>query len=383
MAFCARSLSSVKAVKALPRSFLIQAACFHQKAHTATYGGRHTVSMIPADGIGPALMKGTQEMFRSAGVPIDFESVDLAESNSSEDVDPIEDVITSVKRNGVALKGNWITREGVGEDMSYNVQLRHKLDLYANVVTCKSFPTIETRHEGVDIAIVRENTEGEYSHLEHENVDGVIEMMKIITEEKSERIADFAFKYAREHGRKKVTAVHKANIMKMSDGLFLNTCHRISKLYPDIEFNDMIIDNCAMQIVSKPNQFDVMVMPNLYGNVITNIAAALVGGPGIPPGANYGSDYAVFESGTRNSGKEIQNDNIANPISFLLASTSMLRHLALDTYASLIENAIKNIVVNKTARTPDIGGNTSTTDFFLILEQEIETMRSKKRMNRR
>lgn len=339
--------------------------------------------MIPADGIGPALMKGTQEMFRSAGVPIDFESVDLAESNSSEDVDPIEDVITSVKRNGVALKGNWITREGVGEDMSYNVQLRHKLDLYANVVTCKSFPTIETRHEGVDIAIVRENTEGEYSHLEHENVDGVIEMMKIITEEKSERIADFAFKYAREHGRKKVTAVHKANIMKMSDGLFLNTCHRISKLYPDIEFNDMIIDNCAMQIVSKPNQFDVMVMPNLYGNVITNIAAALVGGPGIPPGANYGSDYAVFESGTRNSGKEIQNDNIANPISFLLASTSMLRHLALDTYASLIENAIKNIVVNKTARTPDIGGNTSTTDFFLILEQEIETMRSKKRMNRR
>lgn len=339
--------------------------------------------MIPADGIGPALMKGTQEMFRSAGVPIDFESVDLAESNSSEDVDPIEDVITSVKRNGVALKGNWITREGVGEDMSYNVQLRHKLDLYANVVTCKSFPTIETRHEGVDIAIVRENTEGEYSHLEHENVDGVVEMMKIITEEKSERIADFAFKYAREHGRKKVTAVHKANIMKMSDGLFLNTCHRISKLYPDIEFNDMIIDNCAMQIVSKPNQFDVMVMPNLYGNVITNIAAALVGGPGIPPGANYGSDYAVFESGTRNSGKEIQNDNIANPISFLLASTSMLRHLALDTYASLIENAIKNIVVNKTARTPDIGGNTSTTDFFLILEQEIETMRSKKRMNRR
>lgn len=338
------------------------------------------MTMLPGDGIGPQLMQGTQEVFKSAGVPIDFEIINLKAADTEDSSESIEDAITSVQRNGVALKGNWISPQGrnLGE-MSYNVQLRRKLDLFANVVMCKSFPTIETRHKDVNIIIVRENTEGEYSHLEHENVSGVIEMMKIVTEEKSERIAHFAFQFAKDNNRKKVTAIHKANIMKMSDGLFLNTCRKVSQLYPDIEFKDMIIDNCAMQLVSNPKQFDVMVMPNLYGNVITNIAAALIGGPGIPPGSNYGGEYAVFETGTRNSGKAIANMNIANPMSFILAGTNMLRHLGLAMYSSVIETAITNIVTSGRARTPDIGGTTTTSQFFEILEQEIESMRSQRK----
>ncbi len=376
MAFFVKYMAAMKRPPAISFPTLFKAARFHGRAPVATYGGRHTVTMLPADGIGPQLMKGTQKVFRSAGVPIDFENVELSADGGETG---IEDAITSIQRNGVGIKGNWVTTEGIGEDISYNVQLRHKLDLFANVVTCKSFPTVVTRHNDVDVVIVRENTEGEYSHLEHENVDGVIEMMKIITEERSERIARFAFEYAIEHGRKKVTCIHKANIMKMSDGLFLNTCRNMSKEFPDIEFNDMIIDNCAMQLVSNPKQFDVMVLPNLYGNVITNIAAALIGGPGIPPGANYGKEYAVFESGTRNSGKGITDKNIANPVSFLFASTNMLRHLGMNDYASLIDNAIVNVVTKGKARTADMGGSSSTTDFIHNLEREIENMRSTKR----
>ena len=373
-------LNRIKNFSSLWRPPVTQVVNFNSRAPTGTYGGRHTVTMLPGDGIGPQLMQGTQDVFKSAGVPIDFEEVNLKATDDEDCSETIEDAITSVQRNGVALKGNWLSPEGknMGE-MSYNVQLRHRLDLFANVVTCKSFPTIETRHKDVDIIIVRENTEGEYSHLEHENVSGVIEMMKIVTEEKSERIARFAFQFAKENNRKKVTAIHKANIMKMSDGLFLNTCRNVSKHYPDIEFKDMIIDNCAMQLVSNPTQFDVMVMPNLYGNVITNIAAALIGGPGIPPGSNFGGGYAVFETGTRNSGKAIANKNIANPISFLLAGTNMLRHLGLVIYASVIENAITNIVVSGRARTPDIGGTTTTSEFFEILEKEIESLRSRRK----
>ena len=269
-------------------NLLNQACSYYAKVPDATYGGRHTVTLIPAHGIGPALISGIETVFRSAGVPVDFEEAYLTGSTPEELQESFTDVRTSVKRNGTAIKGNWVTETGKIAGKSFNVALRHDLDLYANVVKCKSYPTVETRHENVDLVIVRENTEGEYSNLEHENVPGVVEMMKIITEDKSNRIAKFAFEYAKAHDRRKVTAVHKANIMKMSDGLFLSCCQEVSKSYPDIEFSDMIIDNCAMQMVSKPDQFDVMVMPNLYGNVVTSIAAALVGGPGIPPGENHG-----------------------------------------------------------------------------------------------
>lgn len=364
-----------EAQKLLQRKTATNLKCL-LSTHTmpATYGGRHTVTLIPADGIGPALIDGMCEVFGSAGVPVDFEVADITGETQEEVNASFNEVLMAVRRNGVAIKGNWAGRLGQA-NLSLNVALRHELDLYANVVHCKSVPNIITRHDNVDLVIVRENTEGEYSNLEHENVPGVIEMLKVVTEEKAQRIARFAFEYAKSSGRKKVTSIHKANIMKISDGLFLNTCREVSKEYPDIEFGDMIIDNCAMQLVSKPEQFDVMVMPNLYGNVITNIAAGLIGGPGIPSGANHGDDKHVYESGTRNSGQGIAHLNIANPMSIISASTSMLRFLGLQHQAETIDHCMESIVSSNKARTQDIGGTTSTTDFYKILMEEIELLR--------
>lgn len=231
---------------------------------------------------------------RAGGIPVDFEDVYLDSLN--EDVEKIEEAIIAVKRSGVALKGNIETRENSKNFKSRNVELRLRLDLFANVIHCKSQPGIRTRHKNIDLILIRQNTEGEYSCLEHENVKGVVESLKIITLKKSEEIARYAFDYAIKHNRRKVTAVHKANIMKLSDGLFLNTCKEVAKEYPSLEFDNMIIDNCSMQLVSNPNQFDVLLLPNLYGNILTNIACGLVGGPGITSGSNFGHDFAVFET---------------------------------------------------------------------------------------
>ena len=231
---------------------------------------------------------------RAGGIPVDFEDVYLDSMN--EDVEKIEEAITAIKRNGVALKGNIETRENSKHFKSRNVELRLRLNLFANVIHCKSQPGIKARHKDIDLILIRQNTEGEYSCLEHENVKGVVESLKIITRKKSEEIARYAFDYAVTHNRSKVTAVHKANIMKLSDGLFLNTCKEIAKEYPTLQFDNMIIDNCSMQLVSNPNQFDVLLLPNLYGNILTNIACGLVGGPGVTSGKNFGHEFAVFET---------------------------------------------------------------------------------------
>jgi isocitrate dehydrogenase (NAD+) len=209
--------------------------------------------------------------------------------------------------------------------------MRQQLDIYASVVLCKSLPGFPTRHDNVDFAIIRENTEGEYSGLEHQSFPGVVESLKVSTRAKAERICRFAFDFALKNDRKKVTCVHKANIMKLGDGLFLNTFRRVAKEYESsgITANDMIVDNTSMQLVAKPQQFDVMVMPNLYGAIVSNIGAALVGGPGIVPGCNVGRDYALFEPGCRHVAKDIMNTNKANPAAMILSATMMLRHLGL------------------------------------------------------
>uniref|UniRef100_A0A8B9YFU6 Isocitrate dehydrogenase [NAD] subunit, mitochondrial n=1 Tax=Bos mutus grunniens TaxID=30521 RepID=A0A8B9YFU6_BOSMU len=245
---------------------------------------------------------------------------------------------------------------------SRNNILRTSLDLYANVIHCKSLPGVVTRHRDIDILIVRENTEGEYSSLEHESVAGVVESLKIITKAKSLRIAEYAFQLAQESGRKKVTAVHKANIMKLGDGLFLQCCREVAARYPQITFENMIVDNTTMQLVSRPQQFDVMVMPNLYGNIVNNVCAGLVGGPGLVAGANYGHVYAVFETATRNTGKSIANKNIANPTATLLASCMMLDHLKLHSYATSIRKAVLASMDNENMHTPDIGGQGTTSE---------------------
>jgi isocitrate dehydrogenase (NAD+) len=229
---------------------------------------------------------------------------------------------------------------------SWNVALRQELDIYASVVMIKNLPGYTTRHSNVDMCIIRENTEGEYSGLEHQSVPGVVESLKIVTKMKSERIAKFAFSFATANGRKKVTCIHKANIMKLADGLFRRTFQEVAKQYPQLETNDMIVDNTSMQAVSKPQQFDVLVMPNLYGSILSNIGAALVGGPGIIPGANMGREHAVFEPGCRHVGLDIQGRDQANPTAMILSATMMLRHLGLDDHAQRISQAVYDVIAD-------------------------------------
>uniref|UniRef100_A0AAX7VZF4 Isocitrate dehydrogenase [NAD] subunit, mitochondrial n=1 Tax=Astatotilapia calliptera TaxID=8154 RepID=A0AAX7VZF4_ASTCA len=318
-------------------------------APPARYGGRHTVTLIPGDGIGPELAKHVCELFRFCCVPVDFEVVNVDSTKTSED--DINNAIMAIRRNGVALKGNIETNHNLPPShKSRNSLLRTTLDLYASVMHSQSLPGVRTHHRNIDIITIRENTEGEYSSLEHESVPGVVECLKIITRTKSLRIADYAFRTAREKGRRRVTAIHKANIMSLGDGLFLECCKEVASGYPEITFNSMIVDNTTMQLVSRPQQFDVMVMPNLYGNVVSNVCAGLVGGPGLVPGANYGENYAVFETGTRNTGKSIANKNTANPTAMLLASCLLLDHLKLHGYASMIRKAILSTITDSQVR---------------------------------
>ncbi|XP_066526955.1 isocitrate dehydrogenase [NAD] subunit gamma, mitochondrial [Hoplias malabaricus] len=338
----------------------------------ARYGGRHTVTLIPGDGIGPELLNHVRELFRFSCVPVDFEVVNVNSSSTNED--EIHNAITAIRRNGVALKGNIETNHTLPPShKSRNNLLRTSLDLYANVMHCQSLPGVQTRYKNIDIIIIRENTEGEYSSLEHESVPGVVESLKIITRNNSLRIADYAFRLAREKGRRRVTAVHKANIMKLADGLFLQCCKEVASGYPDIAFDSMIVDNTTMQLVSKPNQFDVMVMPNLYGNVVSNVCAGLVGGPGLVPGANYGQDYAVFETATRNTGKSIAGRNIANPVAMLLASCLMLDHVKLHEYASMIRSAILSTMNEAQLHTADIGGQGTTSEVVQSVMRNIQS----------
>lgn len=330
------------------------------KIPIAKYGGRHTVTMLPGGGIGQELMNYVREIFRYAGVPVDFEVLDIdPNSESNEDLD---NAITSIKRNGVAIKGNIETKSEQVGIISRNVALRNELGLYVNVLHCKSYPGVRCHHKDVDLIVVRQNTEGEYAMLEHESVSGVVESLKIITVEASERLARFAFSFARNNGRKKVTTIHKANIMKLSDGCFLETSRRIAKEFPDIEHNDMIIDNTCMQLVAKPHQFDVLLTTNLYGSITSNVICGLIGGAGLYSGRNYGDHYAIFEPGTRNTGSTIAGKNICNPFAMLNSCVDMLNHLGHIQHAQAIQSAIYDTIVVDKIHTADLGGTASSTD---------------------
>ncbi|KAG5890105.1 hypothetical protein JTB14_005240 [Gonioctena quinquepunctata] len=295
----------------------------------ALYGGRNAVSMLPGGGIGPELMGYVKEVFNDENTELEY-------------------AITSIKRNGVAIKGNIETKSESAGVLSRNVAIRNELDLYVNILHCKSYPGVPARQKDIDIVIIRQNTEGEYAMLEHESVDGVVENLR--------------FEWAKTNGRKKITTIHKANIMKLSDGLFLETSKRIAKEYPEIEHNDMIIDNCCMQLVSKPHQFDVMIMTNLYGSIVSNVVCGLIGGAGLLSGKNYGDNYAVFEPGTRNTGTAIAGKNIANPIAMLSASVDMLKHLGHLQHANLIQRAIEKTICEDKIHTPDLGGTATSHD---------------------
>uniref|UniRef100_A0A8B9FQA6 Isocitrate dehydrogenase (NAD(+)) 3 non-catalytic subunit gamma n=1 Tax=Amazona collaria TaxID=241587 RepID=A0A8B9FQA6_9PSIT len=313
----------------------------------AKYGGRHTVTLIPGDGIGPELMLHVKEVFRWVLPP--FPSPPHWRRRVSwPPLPPGTPVCPWTSRRGVwarrRLRPTFTTPSWPSAATGSLTWVlwwgRTSLDLYANVIHCQSLPGVETRHRDIDILIVRENTEGEYSSLEHESVAGVVESLKIITAGRSRRIAHYAFRLARAAKRRSVTAVHKANIMYLGDGLFLQCCKEVAAEYPEISFQSMIVDNTTMQLVSRPQQFDVMVMPNLYGNIVNNVCAGLVGGPGLVPGANYGHDYAVFETVGHGGRKSIANRNIANPTAALLAACMMLDHLRLHSYATTIRQAV-------------------------------------------
>ncbi|CAD5223205.1 unnamed protein product [Bursaphelenchus okinawaensis] len=331
----------------------------------ARYGGRQTVTALPGDGIGPEMMEHIQRIFVFAHVPVDFETVPLGSSNLTDPEGDLNSAVGSIKRNGIALKGNIETKFDNPEFKSRNMEIRRILDLYANVLHCVSIPSVPTRHQELDIVMIRENTEGEYSGHEHEAKPGVVESLKIVTRNKMERITRFAFEYARTYNRQKITAVHKANIQKLGDGLFLKIATEIAQNeFPDIEFDSMIVDNASMQLVSRPTQFNggIMLMPNLYGNIISNIACGLVGGPGLVSGMNIGEHYAVFETATRNTGTSLAGQDKANPTAFIRAACDMLTYLSLPQYANLISDALFKALTIDKIHTADIGGNASSSE---------------------
>merc|ERR1739844_754851 len=326
--------------------------------------GNFNVTMVPGDGVGPELMDSVQAVLKSINAPLTFDQLHLSEVQHRTSTS-LDNVVKSINKNGVALKGVISIPDitYTGELQNLNQLFRNSLDIYANVIHVKSLPGVKSKHKNVDFVVIREQTEGEYAALEHESIKGVVECLKVVTAENSRRIAKFAFDYATKHGRKKVTRVHKANIMKLSDGLFLQCCNEIAKLYPNIKCDNMIVDNTTMQLVSKPQQFDVIVAPNLYGNIIDNLASGLVGGAGLVSGAGYSSDLAVFETGARHTFDEGTGRNVANPTAILLASAKMLQHLGLNDEAIKVKTAVNKVLEEQKVRTRDLGGFASTTQF--------------------
>eukprot|EP01083_Nonionella_stella_P057545 151018_1 len=333
-------------------------------------GSMRTVTMLPGDGIGPELCESVRRVFSAAGVPIKWEVLKSKECITKEGT-PSEKMLESLRRNKIGLKGVFLTKHGPEGPRSINVQLRQELELYAFLTRSFNVPGHKTRHDNVDITLIRENTEGEYSGMEHEVVPGVVESLKMISRNRCESIAEYAFEYATLNGRKKVTAVHKANIMKKADGLFLDCVREVSEKYPRIHYEEVIVDNCCMQMVSNPQQFDVMVLPNLYGNIVGNISSALVGGPGLTPGANVGRDVAIFEQGARHVGEDIAGQDRVNPAAFLFSAVMMLRHMSLPAFADMIENAVLCTIEDRKHITADLGGKCSTTTFVTAVNDRI------------
>lgn len=332
----------------------------------------HTVTLIPGDGIGPEVTRAARRVVDATDVDITWEVQEAGSDVMYKYGSPLPDeTLESIRRNSVALKGPVTTPVGKGY-RSVNVQIRQNLQLFANFRPAKSIPTVETRYDDVDLIVVRENTEGLYSGIEHIVVPGVVESLKIITEKASERVAHYTFKMAKEYGRKRVTAVHKANIMKLSDGLFLEVCRRISREYPEIEYDEAIVDATAMRLVLDPHDFDVLLMENLYGDILSDLTSGLIGGLGLAPSGNIGDNQAVFEA-VHGSAPDIAGQNVANPTALILSSALMLRHLREKRAAQHIQQAVEETLAGD-VRTADLGGTASTTEFTDAVLRTLETI---------
>ncbi len=334
----------------------------------------HRITLIPGDGIGPEVTSAARKVLSATGVLIDWEIVDAGAGAVDKygSVLP-EETLESVRKNKVALKGPITTPIG-GGFQSVNVQLRKALDLYANVRPVNSALGITFQHTPIDLVIFRENTEDLYAGMEYEVAPGVAQSLKIITEKASTRIAKAAFEWAQKRERKLVHAVHKANIMKKSDGLFLDSVRKVAANYPDVTYKEIIVDNCAMQMVMHPEQFDVVVLGNLYGDIISDLAAGLVGGLGVVPGANLGDDVAVFES-VHGSAPDIAGKGIADPVATILSATMMLRHLGEHKAADRIQAALVLLFAERKHLTPDLGGKATTDELVDALIAKIKILR--------
>ncbi|MFZ0705906.1 MAG: isocitrate dehydrogenase (NAD(+)) [Candidatus Korobacteraceae bacterium] len=322
----------------------------------------HKVTLIPGDGIGPEVVNATVRILEATGVKFDWESYAAgAEAYEKYHEYIPKELVDSIERTKVGLKGPVTTPIGGGFS-SINVALRRKFELFANFRPIRSLPAVLSRYQGIDLIVVRENTEGLYSGIEHEVVPGVVESLKIITEKASTRIARFAFEYARRVKRKKINSIHKANIMKMSDGLFIRCSRNVSKEYPEITYGEHIVDNTCMQLVMNPYQYDILLLENLYGDIVSDLCAGLVGGLGLVPGANFGHECAIFEA-VHGSAPDIAGKDIANPTAVLRSGILMLRHLGEENAANHIRAAIEKVFGEKKHLTRDIGGSASTTEF--------------------
>src|ERR1700678_1933074 len=333
---------------------------------------KHTITLIPGDGIGPEVSKAVKQFVAAAGTEIVWEEIASRAEIERRGIDFMQaGVLESIRKNRVALKGPMETAVGTGAP-SINVGLRKALDLYANLRPVKNLEGVQSRFQNVDIVLIRENTEDLYAGLEHTVVPGVVESLKIITERASTRVARFAFEYATKFGRKKIHAVHKANIMKLSDGLFLTSVRKVAAEYPAIEYKEIIVDNACMQMVLNPNQFDMLLLTNLYGDIMSDLAAGLVGGLGVVPSGNMGETVAVFEA-VHGTAPDIAGKDIANPTALLMSAILMLRHVNEVSAAKRMEDSLHTVYKEGKHLTRDVGGSASTTEFT---ETVIRTMKA-------
>jgi isocitrate dehydrogenase (NAD+) len=323
---------------------------------------KHTITLIPGDGIGPEVSAAVKQILAAAGVEIAWEEIPTRAEFERRGVDFLQSgVIESIRKNQVALKGPMTTAVAEGA-RSINVGLRQALDLYANLRPVKNLEGVQSRYQGVDLVLIRENTEDLYAGLEHTVVPGVVESLKIITERASTRVAKFAFDYARKSGRKKIHAIHKANIMKLSDGLFLTSVRKVATGYPEIEYKELIVDNACMQMVLDPQQYDMLLMANLYGDIMSDLAAGLVGGLGVVPSGNIGQEAAIFEA-VHGTAPDIAGKGIANPTALLMSSIMMLDHIGETKAARRVENALHTVYREGKSLTRDVHGTATTAEF--------------------
>ncbi|KDQ64554.1 hypothetical protein JAAARDRAFT_166944 [Jaapia argillacea MUCL 33604] len=371
-----RTLSGV-AQGALRNAKVQPFRCYASASPTAAFAskkgsnGKYTVTLIPGDGIGPEISQSVKDIYTAANVPIQWEEVDVTPVLKGGKTVIPEPAIHSVKKNTVALKGPLATPIGKGH-VSLNLTLRRTFNLFANVRPCVSIKGFKTPYDDVNTVLIRENTEGEYSGIEHEVVDGVVQSIKLITWEASERVARYAFHYAQSQGRRRVTAVHKANIMKMSDGMFLSACRQVSKEFPQITYDEDLLDRVCLQITQNPRPYSdrVMVMPNLYGDILSDMCAGLIGGLGLTPSGNIGRDASIFEA-VHGSAPDIAGKGLANPTALLLSSMMMLRHMGLDDYAVKIESAALSTIAEGKTITGDLGGKSSTKEFTSTIIEKL------------